>query len=65
MYRINDAAVADVGYQHKKNMLIGVSYDFNTSPLKVATNGQGGFELSISYILGDGINTPANSTPRF
>ena len=64
MYRLNDAFVADVGYRIKATV-IGVSYDFNTSPLKVATNGQGGFELSISYVFGASGTTPSNSTPRF
>lgn len=51
MYRVNDAAVADVGY-NMKSMLIGLSYDFNTSAFKAATSGQGGLELSIRYIFG-------------
>jgi type IX secretion system PorP/SprF family membrane protein len=64
MYRINDAAVADVGY-HIKNMVMGLSYDFNNSPLKAATNGQGGFELSISYIFSKDPKNPAEICPRF
>jgi len=52
MYQINDAVTATVGY-HLKNMQIGISYDFNTTPLNAAINGQGGFELSISYIFGN------------
>ena len=50
MYRVNDAAVANVGY-HLDSMIIGLSYDFNTSALQAATNGQGGFELSVSYVF--------------
>jgi type IX secretion system PorP/SprF family membrane protein len=50
MDRLNDAIVADIGY-HMKNMTIGISYDFTTSPLTTANDGQGGFELSISYIF--------------
>jgi type IX secretion system PorP/SprF family membrane protein len=64
MYRINDAAVADVGY-HIKSMVIGLSYDFNTSPLKTATIGQGGFELSLSYIFSKNPKNPAEICPRF
>jgi len=64
MYRLNDAVVADVGYRIKETV-IGISYDFNTSPLKVATDGQGGFELSISYVFGASGTSPSNSTPRF
>ncbi len=63
MYRVNDAVVADVGY-HLKSLVIGMSYDFNTSPLNTATNGQGGFELSISYIFRKSTN-PAEICPRF
>ncbi|MCO5946268.1 PorP/SprF family type IX secretion system membrane protein [Mucilaginibacter flavidus] len=63
MYRIGDAAVADVGY-HLKNMVIGVSYDFNTSAFKNATSGQGGFELSISYVFKHTTN-PSVVCPKF
>ena len=64
MYRIQDAAVADVGY-HIGNLVIGVSYDFNTSALDAATNGQGGFELSVSYIFSKSPKGPASVCPRF
>ncbi|MEO6981067.1 MAG: type IX secretion system membrane protein PorP/SprF [Mucilaginibacter sp.] len=63
MYRIGDAAVADVGY-HLKNMVIGISYDFNTSAFKNATSGQGGFELSISYVFKHTTN-PSVVCPKF
>jgi len=64
MCRIDDAVVADLGFR-VKNAVFGLSYDFNTSPLEVATNGQGGFELSISYVFGAGAANPSNSTPSF
>jgi type IX secretion system PorP/SprF family membrane protein len=64
MYRINDAAVADVGY-HINSLIIGVSYDFNTSALNGATSGQGGFELSISYVFRKHLKGPAPICPRF
>ncbi|ASU33059.1 hypothetical protein MuYL_1159 [Mucilaginibacter xinganensis] len=64
MYRIGDAAVADVGY-HLKNLVIGLSYDVNTSALKSATNGQGGFELSLVYIFRKGPINPAAVCPKF
>ena len=64
MYRINDAAVADVGY-HINSLIIGVSYDFNTSALKGATSGQGGFELSMSYVFRKHLKGPAPICPRF
>ena len=64
MYRVNDAAVADVGY-HINSLIIGVSYDFNTSALKGATSGQGGFELSISYVFCKHLKGTAPICPRF
>jgi len=64
MYRVNDASVADVGY-HINNMVIGFSYDFNNSSLHPATSGQGGFELSISYVFRKRLANPAEICPRF
>jgi type IX secretion system PorP/SprF family membrane protein len=64
MYRVNDAAVADVGY-HLNNLVIGLSYDFNTSALSTATDGQGGFELSVTYVFPRLIKGTAPVCPRF
>jgi len=64
MYRINDAAVADVGY-HVNSLIIGLSYDFNTSGLRAASGGQGGFELSVSYVFHKSAKGPAPVCPRF
>ncbi|SFH48051.1 type IX secretion system membrane protein, PorP/SprF family [Pedobacter insulae] len=47
-YRVDDAAIAFLGMQIK-NMVIGASYDFNTSQLNRATSSKGGFELSVSF----------------
>jgi hypothetical protein len=33
-----------------KGLRVGVSYDYNTSNLKTASNGNGGFEISLIYI---------------
>jgi type IX secretion system PorP/SprF family membrane protein len=33
-----------------KSLSVAISYDLNVSPLKTASRGRGGFELSISYI---------------
>ena len=63
LFRVNDAAVADVGY-HVSNMIIGASYDFNTSNLNRATNGQGGIELSISYVFKKRMSQPEPICPR-
>jgi type IX secretion system PorP/SprF family membrane protein len=63
MFRKNDAAVANVGY-HFKNMLIGMSYDVNSSSLTRATQGQGGLELSLSYVFRKRIQEPEEVCPR-
>ncbi len=64
MYRINDAAVADIGY-HLNNMVVGISYDFTTSALNTATSGQGGFELSLNYVFGKKSSSSASTVPMF
>ncbi|MFD0793496.1 PorP/SprF family type IX secretion system membrane protein [Mucilaginibacter litoreus] len=63
MYRFKDAAVANVGY-HVNSLIIGASYDFNTSSLNRATFGQGGLELSISYVFRKRIQEPEPICPR-
>jgi type IX secretion system PorP/SprF family membrane protein len=50
MYRMGDAAVVSAGY-HLNKLLLGVSYDLNTSNLNAATKLQGGIELSLSYVV--------------
>lgn len=64
MYRVNDAFVADAGY-HFSNVVIGVSYDFNSSAFSGAISGQGGIELSVSYVFRRHIANPAQVCPRF
>lgn len=49
MARNNDAMIAYAGYQIS-NLFIGTSYDLNTSSMKKATGGKGGFEVTLSYI---------------
>jgi type IX secretion system PorP/SprF family membrane protein len=48
-YRNADAAMVTVGVEFK-GFRIGASYDYNTSALKSASNGNGGFEISLRYI---------------
>ncbi|MDT4844043.1 hypothetical protein D3C71_28310 [compost metagenome] len=48
-YRHQDAAMVTVGVEFK-GFRIGAGYDFNTSDLKNATNGNGGFEVMVRYI---------------
>lgn len=65
--RLKDAIIpyVQVSYNH---MDVGISYDVNTSPLKSASQGRGGFELSLTY---RGFTKNPNSTlgnmrcPRF
>lgn len=49
-YRNNDAIMGTAGIDYR-GFRFGVSYDYNTSSLKEASNGNGGFELSIRYII--------------
>jgi len=44
-----DATIAEIGLQFKQ-LRLGFSYDINNSPLKVATNKRGAFEVSLIYI---------------
>jgi len=44
-----DASIAVIGLQFKQ-LRLGFSYDINSSPLKIATNRRGAFEVSLIYI---------------
>lgn len=48
--RTRDAGYVIAGMQYDA-WNVGVSYDINTSNLKPASNGKGGFELSVVYII--------------
>jgi type IX secretion system PorP/SprF family membrane protein len=48
--RKSDAFIASAGMDYN-NLNVGVSYDFNTSDLERASNGRGGYELSLIYII--------------
>jgi type IX secretion system PorP/SprF family membrane protein len=56
-YRINDAISPFIGFTHN-NMLVGVSYDVNTSELGRIANGSNSFEISISFIGRKNTKTP-------
>lgn len=62
-YRVDDSAIAFLGI-HFKSMVIGVSYDFNTSSLNRATSSRGGLELSVSFTSRKGIVGPNFFCPR-
>lgn len=49
-YRWNDAVIADVFFDWQ-NLRVGVCYDVNVSPFRVATHLRGALEISISYIF--------------
>ena len=49
-YRSKDAGYLMLGMEYDE-WTVGLSYDFNLSSLTVASNGRGGFELSIQYII--------------
>ncbi len=49
-YRGGDALIAAMLLEYS-NYAIGISYDINTSELTTASNGRGGFELSLRYVL--------------
>jgi len=48
-YRSNDAIMVNAGIEFK-GLRVGVSYDYNTSNLKTASNGNGGFEIALTYL---------------
>ncbi len=62
-YRVDDAAIAFFGL-NIKNMVFGVSYDFNTSSFNKMARSQGGLELSISFTRRKGIVGPNFFCPR-
>ncbi len=48
-YRANDAIMFNAGLEWK-GVRFGVAYDYNTSNLKTASNGNGGFEIALRFI---------------
>ncbi len=56
-YRFDDAVSPYVGFNHK-NMVLGVSYDINTSDLGRMVNGASSFEISLSFIGRKTVRTP-------
>lgn len=62
-YRFESAAIAFLGLQIK-NMVIGLSYDMNTSSLKNVSKNNGGLEISLSFTSRKGIVGPNFFCPR-
>lgn len=48
-YRFGDATLITAGLEFK-GFRVGFGYDYNMSDLKVASNGNGGFEISLRYV---------------
>ena len=57
-YRVNDAVTPFVGFSHH-NLVLGVSYDVNTSELGKMVHGANSFEISLSFIGRKTFKTPA------
>ena len=49
-YRFGDAALITGGIEFK-GFRVGFAYDYNMSDLKVASGGNGGFEIALRYIM--------------
>jgi len=49
-YRAKDAIVASMLLEYA-NYTIGISYDINTSSLTTASNGRGGMEVALRFVL--------------
>ena len=62
-YRSNDAAIVEFGLK-KGNYLARVSYDVNTSGLKVVSASRGGFEISLTYTARRNKPSPLANCPR-
>ncbi|MEX0636104.1 MAG: PorP/SprF family type IX secretion system membrane protein [Ferruginibacter sp.] len=56
-YRFNDALTPFVGFTHKQ-MVLGVSYDVNTSDLGKLVKGSNSFEISLSFVGKKTAKTP-------
>ena len=56
-YRFDDALSPFVGFTHK-GMVLGVSYDINTSDLGKVVKGSNSFEISLSFIGKKSTKTP-------
>ena len=61
--RLNDAIIPYIGLEFA-GIRLGATYDINTSALKTATQGQGGFEISLIYINKSTDTKPLNC-PKF
>lgn len=56
-YRLEDALTPFAGFTHKR-MVLGVSYDVNTSDLGKLVKGSNSFEISLSFVGKRSLKTP-------
>jgi len=61
--RLNDAIIPYLGLEFN-DVRLGITYDYNTSALKTASQNQGGLELSLMYIYRPSTDKPINC-PKF
>jgi type IX secretion system PorP/SprF family membrane protein len=58
-HRLNDAMLFTAGIEHR-GFRLGVGYDYNSSKLKTASSGRGGFEIALRYTGLNPINAARN-----
>ncbi|MBN4065936.1 PorP/SprF family type IX secretion system membrane protein [Candidatus Amoebophilus asiaticus] len=63
-YRFGDAFIVSAGVEFK-NFTIEYSYDINVSELRAASNGRGGNEFSLIYVIPAPTRASAITCPRF
>lgn len=61
--RLNDAIIPYLGLEFD-DFRIGATYDYNSSPLKTASQNRGGIEISLIYIYRPSTDRPINC-PKF
>lgn len=62
-YRNKDAAIIEGGIRMNR-WEARISYDINTSSLRTTSNGRGGFEIGVTYIMRKFNPNPIQSCPR-
>lgn len=63
-YRLGDALIANVAYEWRAKLKVGLSYDINLSQLTPATSTRGGLEVSISWLGDLGFNNQSARRTR-
>lgn len=63
-YRFDDALIANVAYEWRSQVKVGLSYDINFSQLTPATSTRGGLEVAISWLGDLGFNSQSSRRTR-